>query len=133
MKSTKCFLVLFLICFVTCSFISISHAELRHLEFAWNMKFVSDLAGFKMYQRDVNTEYDYNNPIAVIPSPNARNFILLNVPSDKDLYWVLRAYDVTGLESPDSNETWQLIDGPPSRPSSFRYNEIDAVDSQIAQ
>lgn len=128
MKSLKLILTLSLICFVLCCFCPGAHAE-TNITFTWNQTMVPDLAGFNLYQReDPNGQY---TPVARISDPNAREYTLENVPDNKNLYWVLRAFDNDSLESASTNEVNQNLTGPPPVPGSFHIKVI--VDVTVNQ
>lgn len=102
------------ICFIL-SLNSFSFAE-TNITFAWTMENTPDLAGFNIYQRENEVNYNYDVPIAKIEDPNIREYTLNGVPDGKNLYWVLRAFDYDNLESNDSNETNQSQTGSPPAP-----------------
>lgn len=104
--------------------VNLSGAE-TDITFAWNMlNPPADLAGFKMFQREGIGSYDYANPVATINDPNARECQLTGVADGKNLYWVVRAFDSDGLDSPDSNEVSQDKTGPPGAPGGLNIQSI---------
>jgi hypothetical protein len=82
-----------------------------NITFTWNPNSESDLAGYRLFQRESGTSYDYGAPIAEIPA--GTEVCVVEDVSDGDYRWVLRAFDTAGNESTDSNECSLLVDNPP--------------------
>ena len=81
------------------------------VEFTWVANTESDLAGYRLFQRNQNESYDYTSPIAEI-SIGTEIYLLENV-ADGNWAWTLRAFDTSGNESGNSNECF-LDSLPPS-------------------
>lgn len=127
MKHLKHITIMLLICFCICAMSFLAHAD-TGITFAWDMNPTSeDLAGFYLFQRTADGTYDYNTPIATIADPAARTYTLQNVGDHQSLVWVLRAYDIWGLVSDNSNETSDVDTGKPYPPGSFRIEKIEII------
>ena len=107
MKKTMFFILAVIFIFSICS-ISIAGTKVR---IYWSPNTESDLAGYKVYQRVGNENYDFDNPIATIPA-GTEECIIENLP-DGDYHWVVTAYDLAGNESEPSNEVGGAYDSAP--------------------
>jgi hypothetical protein len=86
------------------------------IKFGWDKNSEADLAGYRLFQRNVSGAYDYTTPVAEIP---AGTEVCIITVSDGDYLWVLRAFDIAGNESEDSNECGLLVDDPPGVVTGF--------------
>lgn len=96
----------------------VSTAWAANVTFTWVPSPASDLAGYRLFQREAGASYDYNTPVAQIAASDPATCTITDVP-DGDYRWVLRAFDDSGNESIDSNECSLLIDFPPGQVQSF--------------
>lgn len=83
----------------------------------WNPNTEADLAGYRLFQRSSGEMYNYAAPVAEIPA-GMETCTLADIP-DGDWRFVLRAFDLAGNESGDSNEVSKFIDDPPAAPVGF--------------
>ena len=83
--------------------------------FTWDANTESDLAGYRLYQRNDGSSYGpYVQPeIPAMAEPTAEVTVM-----DGSYCWVVTAVDTTGNESGYSNEVCKAIDStPPSTPN----------------
>ena len=75
----------------------------------WDANTEPDLAGYRLFSREFSGTYNYTNPIWEGTDTTA-----VVVVDDEHAAFVVRAFDVSGDESADSNEdnTWM---GPPAK------------------
>lgn len=95
MKSLFKFLTIFL------SIIFCSSALAMDIGIEWTPNTEPDLAGYKLFMREASAQYDYTQPVWQGPETTCK---VLNLSDSVDYRFVLRAYDVWGNESGDSNE-----------------------------
>lgn len=96
--------------------------------FTWDQNIESDLAGYRMYRSNESGKYVFGEgneagnvtTDEVILDSNSRVlFELSNIP-DGENFFVVTAYDITGNESPPSNEVFDTFDTtPPNSPGSL--------------
>jgi K319L-like, PKD domain len=67
----------------------------------WNSCSEPDLAGYRLFFREKGQAYDYTNPALEVTESWCT---LDNLDENKTYYFVVRAFDINGLESGDSNE-----------------------------
>jgi hypothetical protein len=98
-----------------------AHAFAADLTLAWDAvttnedgSQLTDLAGYNVYQRTDDTQYDYNTAVASTGS-DVTSVTLTNTDNTRR-YWVVRAMSADGTESADSNE----ITVRPSMPLNLR-------------
>jgi hypothetical protein len=101
-----------------------SYAEVKGYTLTWDANSEPDLAGYKVY---ISTESgNYETPAAVLGL--VTNYQSeLNVPDDaeSDFYWVVTAFDTSGLESDYSNEVTKHFDTrvAPAPPAHLKWYE----------
>jgi hypothetical protein len=86
--------------------------------FAWDANTENDLDGYKIFCRGEGESYNYDNPVLEVhfnePGENPQEptctIYNLNLEDNITHYFVIRAFDTTGLESIDSNEVCYPID-----------------------
>jgi len=85
-----------------------ARSEPVDITFAWDSNTETDLAGYNLYQSQLEGVYTFGPgcevakiPISAIPSTSC---VLPSVEVDNTYYWVLTAYDKWGNESGPSNE-----------------------------
>lgn len=98
---------------ITFGFLSMSFAQAMDVTLTWDPNSEPDLAGYRLYNRTYDGSYDYTQPIW----EGTENLVTVTVPDHSA--FVVRAYDISGQESLDSNEatTW---DGAPAAPTGCR-------------
>ena len=84
----------------------------------WNPNTETDLAGYRIYQREAGHGYDYASPVWEGPETTCKIDSLVKT---KSYHFVARAFDTEGYESENSNEvsylTGTIPDGlPPGKP-----------------
>ena len=72
----------------------------------WNANTESDLAGYKIYR--ATTSGGYGAPIATLQG-NVTTYIASGLQSGTTYFFVITAYDLSGNESPYSNEVSKSI------------------------
>lgn len=87
-------------------FTFVGMASAADIEFAWTANTEADLAGYRIFQRDVNGSYNYVTPVAEILAGTQKCVVVITDQDWKDekFRWVLRAFDTGDNESGDSNE-----------------------------
>jgi hypothetical protein len=66
-----------------------------------------DLMGYRVFIRTASGSYDYNDPI--VDTGVSETEAWINNLQDAEYAFVVRAYDVIGLESADSNEVGPVL------------------------
>lgn len=82
-------------------------AQAKEITLSWAQN-QDTVDGYKLFSRFSNETYDYINPFMIIPSSECNTAtcsVLVKVPDNSVVYFVVRAYLETGPESLDSNET----------------------------
>jgi len=98
-----------LFCFVICAliiFLSFDTAHSVIIELAWDKNEEVDLAGYKVFCRAEDLDYDYNAPAWLGTDPNESDpNCSIEIPDDGKIYcFVARAFDIWDNESDNSNE-----------------------------
>jgi len=99
MKKLLRALVLFIIA-VSCLFY-VSNAMAMDVTFTWTANTETDLAGYRIFMREMPADYDFTTPAWEGAEVTAT---LLTLSDTKDYFFVVRAYDIWGNESGNSNE-----------------------------
>lgn len=83
----------------------VARSEPVDLAFEWDSNTETDLAGYNLYQSEVESTYDFGPgcEIAQIHA-DSTSYTLQGIETDSTLYWVLTACDRWGNESGPSNE-----------------------------
>ncbi|RJP79121.1 MAG: VCBS repeat-containing protein [Desulfobacteraceae bacterium] len=71
------------------------------------------VAGYRIFRRTIDGQYDYSKPISSIPSSGCTSekcFTPISLTPFQDCYFVVRAYSGANVESPNSNEVFFDID-----------------------
>jgi hypothetical protein len=76
-------------------------SEFRDVTLEWQPNSESNLAGYRVFMRRDGLDYDYTNPEWETTDTDCT---LYNLYRDTTYHFVVRAYDVDGNESGDSNE-----------------------------
>ena len=76
------------------------------ISLTWNANTESDLAGYNIYRAE--TSGGYGAPIVTLPG-NITSFTATGLPVGKTYFFVITAYDLSGNESPRSNEISRSI------------------------
>ena len=71
-----------------------------------------------IYQRDIDGQYDYNTPAAIVGMP-AYEATIEGIPNGS-YAWVARCRDAQGNVSVDSNEVTKVLDAPLGTIQNFR-------------
>jgi len=66
----------------------------------WDANTEPDIAGYKIFARELGEVYDYANPAW----QGTETTCTLTMPDGVTIYFVAHAFDTEGLESEDSNE-----------------------------
>jgi hypothetical protein len=74
---------------------------------AWDGVSDPDLMGYRVFVRTASSSYDYNDPVAETGVSETEAWI--NNLQDAEYAFVVRSFDVTGLESKDSNEVGPVL------------------------
>ena len=69
--------------------------------FTWALNQEPDLAGYRIFQRELNQPYDYSHPSW---EGTATSGTIYNLDESKSYCFVARAFDIEGFESEDSEE-----------------------------
>lgn len=99
MKKLLRALVLFIIA-VSCLFY-VSNAMAMDVIFQWNANTETDLAGYRVFMREMPAAYNFITPAWEGAETTAN---LTGLSDTEDYFFVIRAYDVWGNESGNSNE-----------------------------
>lgn len=108
----------FILLFILLLFNSITPGYALDITLQWAKNNESNLAGYKVYYRDENQSYDFANPYLECIEPICTIYDLYET---KTYYFVVRAFDTSGYESANSNETC-LIEGIPAIQTSATYS-----------
>jgi len=99
MKKLLRVLVLFIIA-VSCLFY-VSNAMAMSVTLEWTPNSEKDLAGYRMFIRQMPSPYDFTAPTWQGPETTCS---ATDLSDTEDYFFVLRAYDIWGNESGNSNE-----------------------------
>jgi hypothetical protein len=85
---------------------------------SWTPNTETDLAGYRAFVREHGQNYDYSLPAWEGTETACK---IINIHDDKNYRFIVRAFDIEGLESGDSNEVSFIFgiipDGlPPAHP-----------------
>ncbi len=83
----------------------------------WTANSEPDVAGYKVYYREQHQSYDYNAPYWETIEPKCT---IYDLDTTKTYYFVVRAFDIDGNTSYNSNEV-ALIEG----------TEVNSVDNEV--
>jgi len=75
----------------------------------WNPNSETDLAGYRLYQATTSGQYTRGNYIAEIPA-GTETYTINNL-NEGTFFWVVTAFDLSGLESNFSLEVSKVITG----------------------
>lgn len=114
------FLIAWLGTLLTLAGIVSARAETIRLE--WDPNLESNIGGYRVYCGPSSGSYD--TVIEVGPQTHADISELLH---DRTYYFVVTAYDTTGLESPPSNEVSYEVAGPAPAPNSPPYGSDSSI------
>jgi len=92
-------LVLFTFSFM--SFFTTDASAATQVTLEWSPNSEPDLEGYKVFVREEGQSYDYVSPSSEGIDTTAT---IYNLDETKTYYFVVRAYDIEGLESGNSNE-----------------------------
>jgi len=98
-------IILLLIFILTIS--PIVYAATINVKFVWDRNTEKDLAGYRMYQSDISGDYSMSTMIDIPGDPNS---YITQIDATSDQYFVITAYDTSGLESDYSNQVILNID-----------------------
>lgn len=103
----------------------------KEVVLSWN-KNQEPVEGYNLYRRLADEAYDYAYPIRKVPSSQctAENCVVsVSAPDNVDVYFVVRAYLNSGVESRDSNEIVCRMNGigSPTEPSLSWASSQDRV------
>lgn len=103
MKNISTIFIILLILGLALSPVTVQAANIT---FAWGANTEADLAGYRLFQRDVNGSYDYSAPVAEIPTGiETCTITITDADWDNEQFrWILRAFDGADNESGDSGE-----------------------------
>lgn len=90
--------LLFIICIFSC-FVTTNYAKDVFLQ--WEPNSEPALAGYRVYYREEGQSYDYANPYWECIDITCT---IYDLDETKTYYFVVRAFNIEGLESGDSNE-----------------------------
>lgn len=79
----------------------------------WTPNNDSTLAGYRVFYREENQSYNYENPYWETIDPFCT---IYDLDENKTYYFVVKAFDINGLESANSDEVL-LIEGVPENNS----------------
>ena len=96
-------------------FFLIGTAVAASVTLEWSPNSEPDLAGYRIFVKDWNGNYDYTAPAWEGTNTTCT---IDNLNEAKLPHFVCRAYDVEGFESGNSNEVY-LSNGPPASPGSL--------------
>ena len=99
MKKLLRALILFIIA-VRCLFY-VSNAMAMDVSFQWNANTEKDLAGYRIFMRQIPAAYNFTAPNWEGAETTAS---LTGLSDTEDYFFVVRAYDIWGNESGNSNE-----------------------------
>ena len=85
--------------FICFYFVSSLHA--MDISLQWTPNSEPDVAGYKVYYREQSQSYDYSNPYWETIEPKC---IIYDLDITKTYYFVVRAFDIDGNTSNNSNE-----------------------------
>lgn len=97
--------------------VSSVYAASTTINFEWDANTEADLAGYRLYQKNNIIDPYPPTPLLDIPAGTTTASIVV---ADGTYFWVLTAYDMSGNESPYSNEVTSSPDAPPDAPGNFR-------------
>lgn len=127
MKLHKNNLLLFIILLVI--FFSITcYAKSYNIKFTWDRNTEEDLAGYKLYNYNIDGAYEDGNMILNIKDPNAYICELNNFEINDTTYFILTAYDILHNESGPSNQVLFIPDNiSPNNPSGLKIKTISVI------
>jgi len=105
-------LVVGIVCFVL---VWVAAAQARDVSLVWDANVEEDLAGYRMFCRQVGQDYNYEVPAW----EGTATTCTITVDGVRDYQFVARAYDVDGNESNNSNEVRLKV--PPGKPCLLRF------------
>lgn len=97
----------------------------RQVTLAWKANTEATLMGYQVFCRQGSDVYHYNQPVW---DGTAVSCTLPGLDEYTDYAFVVRAYDVHGNQSPDSNEVWLAGQAAPPRPPTVISPENNASD-----
>jgi len=77
--------------------------------FQWNSNSETDLAGYRLYQATVSGQHTKGNYLTEIPA-GTETYTITDLNTGT-FFWVVTAYDTSGLESEFSQEVSKVITG----------------------
>ncbi len=90
-----------------------------NVTFQWDANNESDLAGYRIYQTNLDGNYTYGSGNEVVDIPAGTETSIITV-QDGTWFWVVTAYDNSGNESGPSNQVTASLDTEsPQPPQSF--------------
>ena len=101
---------------------AIAFADVQ-LHFEWDPNVEPDIAGYRVFSRPDNGEYDYSDPAW----EGEESFCSLFVDGAATHFFVVRAFDLDGFESDDSNEVMYTGD---EASADHDYQVKDAVEPE---
>jgi hypothetical protein len=111
-------LFIFLACAVT-------EAKTVSYTLTWDANFEPDLAGYRVYMATkIGGPYDMQRDLPGVPaSPSYNGDITVTDDKITTFYFVVTAYDTSGLESDYSNEVFKEVDNrtPPAAPQNLNW------------
>jgi len=110
--SSKLWFILFTLSVI---FFSVVHSfASTQVSLEWNPNSEPDLAGYRVFSREEGKSYDYTNPSW--EGTNTYSTIY-NLDETKDCFFVVKAFNIEGFESGDSNEVFlESAPGPVNQP-----------------
>jgi hypothetical protein len=90
-----------IICLILSLFLLSNHAIAAEVTLTWNPNTDPDLLGYKVFSRTDDQNYDYNNPLW---QGTESTCTISGLNEDTTNYFVVRAYNISGDESSNSNE-----------------------------
>jgi len=82
-------------------FLYASNVMAMDVSFQWTANTETDLAGYRVFMREMPADYNFTAPAWEGTEVTAT---LLNLSDTEDYFFVVRAYDIWGNESGNSNE-----------------------------
>lgn len=117
-------MMLFALCMTIVMTAFVSSARAADVTFSWDANTESDIAGYRLFQRQQGQTYDFGT--SVWEGAGTTCTISFTEQQGTSYCWVLRAFDLANQESGNSNEVcWAAQDLPPADPQQLIIESVN--------